>query len=96
MSNTTVDDPETRRLYELIWKRTMASQMADAELEKTTAKIGVSTNNAELTAEGEVLKFEGFLKVYREDVDEEDMDGEESGEGILPPLRPVRCWILKK
>src|SRR5215204_4988800 len=75
MSTTSVDDPELRRLYELIWKRTMASQMADAELEKTVAKIGISTNNAELSAEGEVLKFEGFLKVYREDVDDEDKDG---------------------
>ena len=56
-----------KRLYELIWKRTMACQMADAELEKTTAKINISTNNEELTAQGEVLKFDGFLKVYRED-----------------------------
>ena len=87
MSNSTVSDPDTKRLYELIWKRTMASQMADAELEKTIAKINVSTNNAELTAEGEVLKFEGFLKVYREDVDDEDMDGEETKEGMLPPLK---------
>jgi DNA topoisomerase-1 len=60
--------------------------MADAELEKTTAKIGVSTNNAELTAQGEVLKFEGFIKVYREDLDEEDIDSEEQQEGMLPPL----------
>jgi DNA topoisomerase-1 len=96
MSNTTVDDPDTRRLYELIWKRTMASQMADAELEKTTAKIGVSTNNAELTAEGEVLKFEGFLKVYREDVDDEEMDGEEGGQGMLPPLRPGQVLDFKE
>jgi DNA topoisomerase-1 len=97
MSNATVDDPETKRLYELIWKRTMASQMADAELEKTTAKIGVSTNNAELTAEGEVLKFEGFLKVYREDVDDEDkVDGEDGGEGILPPLRPGQVLEFKE
>jgi DNA topoisomerase-1 len=87
MSNTTVSDPELKRLYELIWKRTMASQMADAELEKTIAKINVSTNNAELTAEGEVLKFDGFIKVYREDVDDEDLDGEEGKEGMLPPLR---------
>jgi DNA topoisomerase-1 len=65
----------------------MASQMADAELEKTIAKIGISTNNAELTAEGEVLKFEGFLKIYREDVDDEDIDGEEHQEGMLPPLK---------
>ena len=64
MDNTTVDDPDAKRLYELIWKRTMASQMADAELEKTIAKIDISTNKEELTAQGEVLKFDGFLKVY--------------------------------
>jgi len=87
MSQTAIDDPETRRLYELIWKRTMASQMADAELEKTIAKINVSTNNAELTAEGEVLKFDGFIKVYREDVDDEENDGDTTKEGMLPPLR---------
>jgi DNA topoisomerase I len=87
MSKTTIGDADTRRLYELIWKRTMASQMADAELERTIAKINISTNNAELTAEGEVLKFDGFIKVYREDVDDEDLDGEEHQEGMLPPLR---------
>jgi DNA topoisomerase I len=90
MSNTTVSDPDLRRLYDLIWKRTMASQMADAELEKTVAKINISTNNAELTAQGEVLKFDGFIKVYREDVDDEDIDGEDESsekEGMLPPLR---------
>lgn len=87
MSKTTIGDADTRRLYELIWKRTMASQMADAELERTIAKINVSTNNAELTAEGEVLKFDGFIKVYREDVDDEDLDGEEHQEGMLPPLK---------
>ena len=87
MSKTTIGDAETRKLYELIWKRTMASQMADAELERTIAKINVSTNNAELTAEGEVLKFDGFIKVYREDVDEEDLDGEQHQDGMLPPLK---------
>ena len=71
-------------------------QMADAELEKTMAKIGISTNNAELTAEGEVLKFEGFLKVYREDVDEEEADGEENGEGMLPPLRSGQTVDFKE
>jgi DNA topoisomerase I len=100
MSHSTVDDPDARRLYELIWKRTMASQMADAELEKTIAKISVSTNNAELTAEGEVLKFEGFIKVYREDVDDEDMDGEPSSasgqEGMLPPLKTGQQLPLKE
>ena len=94
MSKTTVGDPDTRKLYELIWKRTMASQMADAELEKTIAKIEVSTNKAELLAQGEVLKFDGFIKVYREDLDDDDMnqdgspEGETEQEGMLPPLTP--------
>ena len=83
-SATTVRDPEWQRLYELIWKRTIASQMADAELEKTTVNIEVSTNKEELTATGEVLKFDGFLKVYREDKDEDE--AEESAEGLLPPM----------
>ena len=64
-----------RRLYELIWKRTIASQMSDAAFEKTTAKINISTNKENLTATGEVMKFDGFLKVYIEGKDDED--GEE-------------------
>ena len=72
MENSSVDDPELNRLYELIWKRTIASQMADAELEKTIAKINISTNNEELTASGEVIKFDGFLKVYFESTDDDD------------------------
>ncbi len=83
-SATTVNDPDWQRLYELIWKRTMASQMSDAELEKTTVKIEISTNREELTASGEVLKFDGFLKVYREDKDEDEQ--EESSESMLPPM----------
>ena len=86
METLSVEDTDCRKLYELIWKRTMASQMADAELEKTIAKISISTNKEELTAQGEVLKFEGFLKVYREDRDEEDINEEETTEGMLPPL----------
>jgi DNA topoisomerase-1 len=86
MENTTVADNDCKRLYELIWKRTMACQMADAELEKTTAKIQVSTNKEELTAQGEVLKFDGFLKVYMEDRDEEEIGEDETREGMLPPL----------
>ncbi|MEN9547551.1 MAG: type topoisomerase [Bacteroidota bacterium] len=85
MSNATIQEAEWQRLYELIWKRTMACQMADAELEKTTAKILISTNKEELTASGEVLKFDGFLKVYREDKDEDELE-EEANEGMLPPL----------
>ena len=87
MENHTVNDPELTRLYELIWKRTIASQMSDAELEKTTAKINISTNNEELTASGEVLKFDGFLKVYMESTDEEEEeDNEKEGESRLPNL----------
>jgi DNA topoisomerase-1 len=60
--------------------------MADAELEKTTAVIQISTNKEELKASGEVLKFDGFLKVYREDRDDDEISDEESQEGMLPPL----------
>ncbi len=83
---STIDDFDGKRLYELIWKRTMASQMADAELEKTIAKILISTNKEELTANGEVLKFDGFLKVYMEDRDDDDASDDEHQEGMLPPL----------
>jgi DNA topoisomerase-1 len=85
MENRQVDDADTNRLYELIWKRTIASQMSDAVLEKTIAKIGISTNQEELSASGEVLKFDGFLKVYREDSDDEE-EAEEGQEGRLPNL----------
>ncbi|HNA38481.1 MAG TPA: type I DNA topoisomerase [Chitinophagales bacterium] len=73
---------DEERLYDLIWKRTIASQMSNARLEKTVAKIDISTRKEQFIAEGEVLKFEGFLKVYLEGTDDEDT--EESG--ILPPL----------
>jgi len=75
---------DAQRLYEMIWKRTMASQMADAELERTTAKINISTRKDELTAKGEVLRFDGFLKVYTEGRDDED--GDEENADMLPPL----------
>ena len=95
MSNSSVPEPDWARLYELIWKRTMASQMADAELEKTTAKISISTNKEELTATGEVLKFDGFLKVYREDKDDDELE-EERQEGMLPPLSAGQLLPLKE
>lgn len=85
IQNSTDGDDETRRLYELIWKRTIASQMSEAEFEKTTAKILISTNKAELTAEGEVLRFDGFLKVYMEGRDDENGEDENKA-GVLPPL----------
>lgn len=85
MENRSVADYELNKLYELIWKRTIASQMSDAELEKTTAKINISTNNEELTASGEVLKFDGFLKVYLESTDD-DEDNEDGDNSRLPDL----------
>lgn len=84
MDQHSINDPELNRLYELIWKRTIASQMSDAAFEKTTAKINISTNQQELTASGEVMKFDGFLKVYLEGTDEEEQD--EEGESRLPNL----------
>jgi len=87
MSESRINDPETARLYELIWKRTIASQMSDAILEKTTAKIKISTVEDELTASGEVLKFDGFLKIYNEGNDDDDGDNTAFGsESRLPPL----------
>ncbi|AYB33083.1 type I DNA topoisomerase [Chryseolinea soli] len=76
-------DRNALRLYDLIWKRAIASQMADAELEKTTATISISTNPRTLIASGEVIKFEGFLKVYMESGDDDD---EEENSKVLPPL----------
>ncbi len=81
VTNATGDRNE-RRLYELIWKRAIASQMADAQLERTTATIDISTTPELLVAKGEVIKFEGFLKVYLESSDDED----EEASGMLPPL----------
>ncbi len=76
-------DRSQKKLYELIWKRTIASQMADAELEKTNVTIDVSTVPEKFIAKGEVIIFDGFLKVYIESTDDEN--GEDH-EGVLPPL----------
>jgi DNA topoisomerase-1 len=91
-----IGDRYEQRLYELIWKRTIASQMADAQLEKTTVNIGISTvPDARLRAQGEVLKFDGFLKVYLESNDDED-DEDAQEEGILPPLSKGQVLPLKE
>lgn len=74
------------RLYELIWKRTLASQMADAELQKTTAIIGIEGNEMKFVATGEVITFDGFLRVYLESHDEEGEQEDESS--LLPELKP--------
>ena len=86
-NNHTIDgEPAEKRLYELIWKRAIASQMSEAQFEKTTAKISISSRKEELTANGEVMKFDGFLKVYLESDDEEE-DTQRDGENtMLPPL----------
>ena len=74
---------DQQRLYDLIWKRTVASQMAQAETEKTIASIEISSNKEILQASGEVIVFEGFLKVYNESTDDEE---DEDSSGLLPPL----------
>jgi len=79
------DDLRENRLYELIWKRTIASQMADAQIEKTVATIIPDKTADEFIATGEVIMFDGFLKVYMESTDDED---EEAKEGLLPQLKP--------
>ncbi|MCW5911238.1 MAG: type I DNA topoisomerase [Cyclobacteriaceae bacterium] len=78
-------DRNAQRLYELIWKRAIASQMAEAELERTTATISISGNPRTFTATGEVIRFEGFLKVYMESKDDDEAEDEDGGK-VLPPL----------
>lgn len=78
--------PQERRLYDLIWKRTIASQMAEAKIEKTTAIIDMDNNTEHFTANGEVVVFDGFLKVYHESTDEE-ADGKTENTNILPALQ---------
>jgi DNA topoisomerase-1 len=77
-------DASQKKLYDLIWKRTIASQMSDAELERTTVTISISKSPEKFVAKGEVIKFDGFLKVYLESTDDENIDSEE---GMLPPLK---------
>ncbi|MEJ1223295.1 type I DNA topoisomerase [Sediminicola sp. 1XM1-17] len=78
-------DRDQSKLYDLIWKRTLASQMSDAQLERTNIKISASTHNDEFSANGEVIKFDGFLKVYMEGIDDEDMAEEQ--DGMLPAMK---------
>ncbi len=90
-------DSDEKKLYDLIWKRTVASQMADAELENTTVTIGISTvQDTTLKASGQVLLFDGFLKVYLESEDEEDDDDQEDGNTILPPLNEGQQLPLRE
>jgi DNA topoisomerase-1 len=82
-AHTISGTPQEQKLYELIWKRTIASQMADAELEKTSIVIGCSCNNYKFVASGEVIIFDGFLKVYLESTDDEEAEAT----GILPQMK---------
>lgn len=75
---------QEKKLYDLIWKRTIASQMADAQLEKTTVTIGMDNANNKFTATGEVVKFDGFFRVYKESYDD---DAEQEDEVLLPPVK---------
>ncbi|MDF7820381.1 type I DNA topoisomerase [Runella sp. MFBS21] len=84
------NDRNEQRLYELIWKRAIASQMSDAQLERTIATVGISTTSEELIAQGEIIKFDGFLKVYLESKDDE----EEETKGMLPPLKIGQSLLL--
>lgn len=79
-------DRNEQRLYELIWKRAIASQMSEAQLEKTIATISINTREEKLVASGEVIKFDGFLKVYLESTDDEPEDEESAEKGLLPPM----------
>lgn len=96
---TYIDEPTVsgnaaeKKLYELIWKRTVASQMSDAKLEKTTITIDISNRNEDFIATGEVLKFDGFLKVY---IESSDNENEESTIGLLPPLKENELLDMKE
>lgn len=80
---TIAGNANEKKLYELIWKRTIASQMSDAELEKTTITIDIENNTHKFIAQGEMIRFDGFLKVYIESTDDEE---EDTGKGLLPTI----------
>ena len=86
---------QEKRLYNLIWKRTIACQMADAQMEKTTVAIASSTREEKYNAVGEVVKFDGFLKVYRESLDNEAENNDAEGH-ILPPLKEGEALVAQE
>jgi DNA topoisomerase-1 len=93
--HTVGGDSSEQRLYELIWKRAIASQMSEAQFEKTTAQIAISSRTERLIAEGEVLKFDGFLKVYLESSDDEDAE-DGSNNNMLPPISKDQILSLQQ
>ena len=87
MDAQTIDGTnQEKKLYDLIWKRTIASQMADAQLEKTTVTIGLNNSSDKFTVSGEVIKFDGFLRVYNESYDD-DAEQQEDESNLLPPVK---------
>lgn len=96
MEHPTIDaESDEQRLYDLIWKRTIASQMADAQIEKTIIDIVNDKNKETLQAKAEVILFEGFLKVYNEGVDE-DAEGDEDTAALIPPVKQGQVLDLKE
>ncbi len=83
-NSTTAGSQNEKKLYELIWKRTVASQMSDAEIEKTTISVEMNNSPVLFSATGEVVKFDGFLRVYSESTDQEGADEEKY---IIPPVK---------
>ncbi|MDR3184171.1 MAG: type I DNA topoisomerase [Prevotellaceae bacterium] len=95
MENTEINgSAQEKKLYDLIWKRTIASQMADAQLEKTTVDITVSTAPQTFQATGEVILFDGFLKVYMETSDDDNEEKHDSG--LLPPLKEKQALTARE
>jgi len=94
--NHITGDRNEQRLYDLIWKRAIASQMSDAELEKTTITVDISNSDLNLVATGEIIKFDGFLKVYLEDTDDEPEDDDDTNKSLLPPLTIGQDLILQE
>ncbi|PIX34474.1 MAG: DNA topoisomerase I, partial [Bacteroidetes bacterium CG_4_8_14_3_um_filter_31_14] len=91
-SNTVSASANEKRIYELIWKRAIASQMSDAAIEKTIVTINISNASEQFIITGEVIKFDGFLKVYMESTDD---DAEEQGVSLLPPMQKNQKMEMK-
>lgn len=89
-------DRNEQRLYELIWKRAIASQMADAQLEKTNITIQISNSDLTLSAHGEVIKFDGFLKVYMESTDDDHEEDDNQNKALLPPMQIGQSLHLRE
>ncbi len=97
MGRTKIDgDAREKKLYDLIWKRTLASQMTDAELEKTTITIDIDNDTENFSVTGEVVKFDGFLRVYRESYDDDSLNDMPLNEsGSLPPVKKGQTLLNK-